>query len=149
MRPWWSTRIQIRFHFFSYACRCLTHIIWGQWFYFVKDLYSLRTAQCHRFSHPESRELAHEWRAVDTGHSNVSISRTELITGDSAHFRRETRPTFAILSHNMYRTAMCNEINAWFSLRSSVHSSYEFQAWQVVFAASCTSVWPGVLIFTR
>ena len=115
----------------------------------MNDLYSLRTPQCHRFSHPESRDLAYEWRAVDTGHFNVSISRTELTTGDSAHFRRETRPTFAILTHKMYRTAICNEINASFSLRSSVHSSYEFQAWQEVFAASCTSVCPGVLIFMR
>jgi hypothetical protein len=86
----------------------------------VNDIPSLRTPQCHRFTHPENRELAYERRAVDTGHLNVSISCAGLITGDSAYFRTETRPTFAILTHSTYWTAICNEIKSWLSLRSSV-----------------------------
>jgi hypothetical protein len=89
---------------------------------------------------PENRELAYEWRAVHTGHLSVSISCIELITGDSAHFRTETRRNFASLTHSMYRTAILNGINTWFLLRSPCHSSYEWQARQELFASSCTSV---------
>ena len=33
-----TTHMQLKSHFFPYACRCLTHIIWGLGLYFVNDL---------------------------------------------------------------------------------------------------------------